>query len=97
MNNFEMPFAIGEMMIENSLKAVKALNTVAEYNEKMARTALDNGKNAREMGMKMVQQWAEMTRENTRHFGGAVEKAVATGTQAYKTQVEAFMPKVSQN
>ena len=97
MNYLKSPFAIGEMMIENSLKAFNALGSMQEYSEKMVRTAVDNNKAARETGIKMVQQWAEMTRENSRHFSGAVEGAVTSGTQAYKSQFESIVPQAAKN
>ena len=85
MNAYEFPIAFGEMMIENTLKAVQAFGLASEQGDKVARMALDNAKTAREQGLQVATKWAEMARENQRQSANLFNSSVKMSVDTYRT------------
>ena len=85
MNVYQMPFAIGEMMIENTLKSVQAYGLALEQGDKMARLALDQSKLAREESLKIAQKWGEMARENQRQATNLYSGFAQMGVDGFKS------------
>jgi hypothetical protein len=85
MNVYQMPFAIGEMMIDNTMKSVQAYGLAMEQGDKMTRLALDQSKVVREEGMKMAQKWGEMARENQRQATSLYSGFAQMGLDGFKS------------
>ena len=85
MNTFEIPTAIGEAIIESSMRAVRQFGAAHEQGEKMARVVLDHGRVTREEGQKAAQRWAEMARENQKQVQTLVHNTVRLSLDSFRT------------
>ena len=84
-NFFQFPTAVGEMVIENTLRAFQGYNLAAEQSEKVTKMMLEASSAAREEGKKMTQKWAEMARDSQRQMSSMMTGAVKLGAENYKS------------
>ena len=93
MNVYEMPFAIGEMMIDQSLKVAQTFALAHEQGERMTRLALDQSKVIREESLKVAQKWAEAARENQKQAMNLYTSSFNLGMEGLRI----YQQQVSQN
>ena len=89
------PFQVGELMIDQSVKAMHNMVKVAEQNEKVAQQVIDFNRKNREEGVKMVELAGEQLKQTTRLFVDLFDKVVSFQMQSYKQASKAGMDELN--
>jgi hypothetical protein len=89
------PFQIGEIMIDQSVKAMHNLVKVAEQNEKAALQVIDFNRKNREEGVKLVELAGEQMKQTTRLFVDLFDKVLSFQMQSYKQASKASMDELN--
>ena len=95
MNAYELPFTIGEAMIENSIRAVQQMGAAQAQGEKMAQTMLEQGRQARQQTEEGAAQWAEMVRENQKQVQQLVHTSVRLSIDSFRAVQQATIDELT--
>ena len=95
MNTYEIPVALTEAIIDNSLRAVQQVGVMQEHGDKMVRMVLDHGRSTREEGQKMAQRLADMARENQRQVQTLVHNTVRMSLDSFRTTQQATIDELT--
>lgn len=84
MNTYENATAIGEAVIDNSIRTMQRLTNMQEQADGYTRTLIDQGRQVREDGNKVTQRWAEMARENNKQMQQLVNSTLRLSMDSYR-------------
>ena len=85
MNTYENATAIGEAVIDNSIRTMQRLSNMQDQADGYTRTLIDQGRQTREEGSKLAQSWAEMARENNKQMQQLVNSSVRLSMDSYRS------------
>ncbi len=89
------PFQVGEIMIDQSVKALQTMVKMTEQNEKIALQAFDFNRKNREEGVKMIELAGEQLKQNTRLFVDMFDKLISFQVQSYKQASKASVDEIN--
>ena len=87
-------FTLGEAMIDNSIRAVKKMVAAQEQGEKMVRSMLEQGRQARQQTEVSAAQWAEMVRENNKQVQQLAHTTVRLSIDSFRAAQQATIDKL---
>lgn len=89
------PFQIGEIAVEQSLRALQTSVKIAETNEKFVQQMIDFQRKNREEALKSVDVLAEQVKQNLRLFAEMGDKVLAFQVQSYKAASKAGVDEIN--